>query len=194
MIFSASKIRSIIEKLELQDSYEIIDANMSDSNVSARRRRNIRDNLFTIYASINEAIRNKKDVDIQFYDIQKCFDAMWTQETMNDLYDSGMKDDKFTLISKMNQKCHVKVKTPVGDTDRFTLEHIEMQGTVSAPIKCSAQMDTIGKYCYANNTGLYQYREMCCIPPLGMIDDIAGVSECNTQSMTLNTIINCKIE
>ena len=27
-----------------------------------------------------------------------------------------------------------------------------------------------------------------------MIDDIAGVSECNMQSMTLNSIINCKIE
>ena len=35
---------------------------------------------------------------------------------------------------------------------------------------------------------------MCCIPALGMIDDIAGVSECNTQSITLNTIINFKIE
>ena len=193
-IFSVSKIRSIIDKLVLQDSYEIIDSHMSDSNVGGRRRRNIRDNLFTIYACINEAIRNKKDIDIQFYDIQKCFDAMWSQETMNDLYDSGIKDDKFTLISKMNQKCHVKVKTPVGDTDRFTLEDIEMQGTVNAPIKCAVQMDTIGKYCYANNTGLYQYREMCCIPALGMIDDIAGVSECNTQSITLNTIINFKIE
>ena len=63
---------------------------------------------------------------------------------MNDLYDTGIKDDRFTLISKMNEKCNVKVKTPVGDTDRFTLKHIEMQGTVPAPLKCAVQMDTIG--------------------------------------------------
>ena len=79
-IFSVSKIRSIIDKLVLQDSNEIIDSHMSGRG--GRRRRNIRDNLFTIYACVNEAIRSKKDIDIQFYDIQKCFDAMkyWKSE------------------------------------------------------------------------------------------------------------------
>ena len=119
---------------------------------------------------------------------------MWSQETMNDLYDAGITDDRFTLISKMNEKCLVKVKTPVGDTERFTLENIEMQGTVPPPLKCAIQMDTIGRYCYSNDTGLYNYRDSCCIPALGMIDDIAGVSECNSNSLILNTIINSKIE
>ena len=193
-VFTVSKIRSIIEKLVMFDSYETIDLNMSDSNVGGRRRRNIRDNLFVIYACINEAIRNKKDIDLQFYDIQKCFDAMWTQETMNDVYDAGIKDDRFYLISKMNEKCQVKVKTPVGDTDRFQLNDIEMQGTVPAPLKCSVQMDTIGRYSYTYNTGLYHYRDACCIPALGMIDDISGVSECNSDSIILNSIINSKVE
>ena len=111
--------------------------------MGGRRRRNIRDNLFVIYASINDAIRNRKDIDIQFYDISKCFDAMWAEETMNDLYDVGVKDDRFALISKMNEKCQVKVKTPVGDTERFELNQIEMQGTVPAPLKCVVQMDTL---------------------------------------------------
>ena len=193
-VFSVSKIRSIIEKLIMQDSYEDIDSNMSDSNVGGRRRRNIRDNLFTIYACINEAIRTGKSVDIQFYDIKKCFDAMWAEESMNDLYDSGLKDDKFTLISKMNNKCHVKVKTPIGDTERFELERIEMQGTVPAPLKCAVQMDTLGRYSYSYNTGLYQYRDGCSIPALGMIDDLAGVTECNEDSITLNSVINFKVE
>ena len=193
-VFSVSKIRSIIEKLIMQDSYENIDLNMSDSNVGGRRRRNIRDNLFTIYACINEAIRTGKDIDIQFYDIKKCFDAMWAEESMNDLFDTGLKDDKFALISKMNSKCQVKVKTPVGDTNRFELEHIEMQGTVPAPLKCAVQMDTLGRYSYAYNTGLYQYRDGCCIPTLGMIDDLAGVTECNEDSITLNSVINFKVE
>ena len=87
---------------------------MSDSNVGGRRKRNIRDNLFVIYAAINEAIRNKKPIDIQFYDLAKFFDAMWAEETMNDLYDAGVQDNKFALVSLMNERCQVAVKTPVG--------------------------------------------------------------------------------
>ena len=158
-IFGVSKVRSIIDKLVYNDTYDEIDDSMSDSNVGGRRKRNIRDNLFVIYAAINEAIRNKKPIDIQFYDLAKCFDAMWAEETMNDLYDAGVQDDKFALVSLMNDRCQVAVKTPVGETKRFELNRIEMQGTVPAPLKCAVQVDTLGKYCYKYNTGLYVYRD-----------------------------------
>lgn len=59
-VFTVSKIRSILEKLIMQDSYKTIDSNLSDSNVGGRQGRNIRDNLFTIYACINEAVRTQK--------------------------------------------------------------------------------------------------------------------------------------
>ena len=193
-IFSVSKIRSIIEKLICQSQYDTIDKSMSDSNVGGRKDRNIRDNLFVLYAIINDAIRKKKSINLQFFDISKCFDAMWTEDTMNDFYDAGVTDDNFSLISLLNDKCKVKVKTPVGDTERFELNQIEMQGTVLAPLKCSVQMDTLGKYCYELNTGLYKYKGSCNVPPLGMIDDIAGVSDCNEKSVILNAIINAKIE
>ena len=133
-------------------------------------------------------------MDIQFYDIKKCFDAMWSEETMNEMFDVGIQDDRFALLSKMNEMCQVKVKTPLGDTERFSLEQIEMQGTVPAPLKCAIQMDTLGRDCYINNTGLYQYRGATCIPALGMIDDLAGVSTCSSESIILNSIINCKVE
>ena len=193
-IFGVSKIRSIIEKLIYQDIYEKIDNSMSDSNVGARRQRNIRDNLFVLYSTINEAIRRRKDIDIQFYDLSKCFDTMWTEETMNDLYDAGVKNEKFTLLSLMNEKCKVKVKTPVGDTEMFDLSSIEMQGTVTAPLKCAVQIDSIGRYCYTYNTGCYEYKNACLVPPLGMIDDIAAISQCRDNSVVLNAIINTKIE
>ena len=75
-IFCVSKLRSILEKLIYQDEYKIIEENIGDSNAGGRRMRNIRDNLFVLYAIINETIRNKKSIDIQFYDLSKCFDAM----------------------------------------------------------------------------------------------------------------------
>ena len=63
-IFCVSKLRSTLEKLIYQDEYKIIGENISDSNAGGRRMRNIRDNLFVLYAIIKETIRNKKSVDI----------------------------------------------------------------------------------------------------------------------------------
>ena len=96
------KIRSIMDKLCYNDYYDVVDSNMSDSNVGARGNRNICDNLFAVYAIRNEAIKKNISIDLHLMDLSKCFDIMWSNETMNDLYDLGVKDDKFVMISKMN--------------------------------------------------------------------------------------------
>ena len=59
---------------------------MSCSNIGARKNRNIRDHLFVINAVMNEAFKNKKDIDLEIMDIAKCFDKMWYEETGNDIY------------------------------------------------------------------------------------------------------------
>ena len=101
--------------------------------------------MFVINACINDALGYQKiEVDIQFFDISQCFDSMWYEETMNDLWDSmNIRDDKFALISEMYREVDLFVKTPVGDTETFTVDRIEQQGTVLAPLKCSNQMDSI---------------------------------------------------
>ena len=41
---------------------------------------------------------------------------------------------------------------------------------------------------------MYYYKDVCGVPPLGMIDDISGIAKCQEQSVILNAIINAKIE
>ena len=194
-VHSVTKFRAIIDKLLYNDMYEQIDSKMSNCNVGGRRNRSIRDNLFVIYACINDATGYQKtDIDIQFYDITQCFDSMWYEETMNDLWESlDIRDDKFSLVSEMNKEVDIFVKTPVGDTEIFTLEKIEQQGTVLAPIKCSNQMDSISRECLKEKVEMFRYRNVISIPPLGMIDDLASVSYCGPKSVKLNAIINAKI-
>ena len=85
---------------------------------------------------------------------------------MKDLWDAGVHDEKFAIVSKMNEKCQIAVKTPVGITDRFELEQIEMQGTKFSNIKCSVQVDTLGRECYTSSEGLFLYKKVClCSPP-----------------------------
>ena len=94
-IFSVTCLRSIMDKLMYNDFYETIDNNLSDSNVGGRRNRNIRDNLFIVYGIINNAIQNNLDVDLNLYDVAKCFDAQWHAETMNDMWNVGVNNEKF---------------------------------------------------------------------------------------------------
>ena len=97
-------------------------------------------------------------------------------------------------MANSNKKCQVAIRTPWGSlTDRVELTEIEMQGTVPAPLKCSIQIDTLGKECVELGEGLYSYKECVNIPPLAMIDDILAVSECSVESVKLNAYIQSKI-
>ena len=193
-VFGVMKIRSIIDKLAYNDYYETVDKNMSDSNVGGRANRNISDNLFVVYAIRNEALKKNISVDLHLMDLSKCFDIMWRKETMNDLYDLGVQDDKFVLVSKMNEECKVTVKTPVGVTEEFMLSDIEMQGTVPAPLKCAGQMDSLVRKCYTEENYLYNYNGSCYVPSLGMIDDTIAATKCGIQSVEMNALINTFIE
>ena len=47
-IFNVSKVRSILEKVIYDDVYDVIDGEISCSNIGGRRGRNIRDHLFVL--------------------------------------------------------------------------------------------------------------------------------------------------
>ena len=195
-VFNVVKLRSILDKLSYNDNYTTIDQSMSCSNIGARKNRNIRDHLFVINGIMNDVKNSKKNenIDIQIMDIRKCFDKMSYKETANDLFNAGVRNDHFNLMANSNKKCQVAIKTPWGSvTDRVELHEIEMQGTVPAPLKCSIQIDTLGKECLESGEGLYSYKECVNIPPLAMIDDILAVSKCSVETVKVNALIQSKV-
>ena len=127
-------------------------------------------------------------------DVSKCFDKMNFKETANDLYEAGVTDDQFVTVVNSNKKCQVSVKLPGGsETKYMEMKEIEMQGTVLAPLKCSVQIDTLGKECLKNNEGIYKYKGCTSVPPLSFIDDILGITKCSTSSVKLNALIQSKM-
>ena len=89
----------MLDKALYEEVYDTIDGNLSYSNVGGRKGRNVRDHLFLIYAIINDVINGEaRPVCIQTFDIYKCFDEMDYEETHNDLYDVGVKNDLFSII------------------------------------------------------------------------------------------------
>ena len=194
-IFNVNKVRSIFDKVIYSDVYDVIDQNMSFSNVGGRKHRNIRDHLFVVYAAINDVINgNGASFDIHCYDVMKCFDEMWYEETMNHLWNVKVQYEKFALISKLDENCKILVKTPCGVTDMFELGRIVLQGSVFGPIKCSVQMDTLGKESLQTGQGIFKYKDTINIPSLAMIDDVMGMSLCGDASIELNALVNSKME
>ena len=64
-IFRVPILRTIMDRLIYNDEYPNIDANLTDSNVGARKNRNIRDNIFVVNAINNSVVYGKEDpVDI----------------------------------------------------------------------------------------------------------------------------------
>ena len=52
-IFRVTTLRNILDKLIYNDESQNIDDNLTDSNVGARKNRNIRDNIFVLNAITN---------------------------------------------------------------------------------------------------------------------------------------------
>ena len=196
-IFILPVLKKILDKLIYEDKYSFIDNNMSDSNIGARRGKNIKNHLFIVYGIINSVLVEEKScIDIQVYDLVKAFDRLWLDECMNDLYDSlpsDQCDDKLALIYQANIENKVAVNTAVGLTSRVNIPKIVTQGGVFGPLQCSNSIDTIGKKCYNSGEHLYLYKKMVPVMPLSMVDDILAIAPCNQKSLVVNTFITTKI-
>ena len=60
-IFRVPILRTILDRLIYNDEYTNIDMELSDSNVGARKNRNIRDNIFVLNAATNSVINGTED-------------------------------------------------------------------------------------------------------------------------------------
>ena len=133
-----------------------------------------------------------KSIDVVITDYKQCFDGMWLEDCLNDLYEAGVQNPNLALIHATNTKNKVAVKAPNGISERVTINDIVMQGEVMAPLECSVSVDTFGKECQKEEKYLYYYRDLVGVPSLSMVDDVVNISECGVESVALNAYINAK--
>ena len=194
-IFRVPILRTILDRLIYNDEYDIIEENLSDSNVGARKGRNVRDNILVLNAITNSIVNGNEDaVDVQIFDIEKCFDALWVEECVNDLFTSGFKNDKLPLLFKENQNAMIAVKTSTGISKRISIRNIIMQGTVWGSLCCTVSMEKLGKLIYKEEDLTYKYKGKIEIPTLGMVDDILAVQKCSKDVIKINAVVNAFVE
>ena len=122
------------------------------------------------------------------------FDKINLKEAINDLWDSGLRNDNLVMLYLLNKNNKAIIKTPVGDTKEINIDENVLQGGSWGPLKASNQMDTIGKESLKTGENVYMYRGSQPIAALEMVDDILAIAECGVQSIITNAYINTKVE
>ena len=178
-IFKLPIIRNLLDRLVCMDEQERINTSMGPFQVGNQTGRNIRDHSLVVHAIINEAQNEKSNIDIQFTDIKQCFDSIWLDEALNDLFDSGVTSRNLNLIYEGNSKTRMCVETQFGQSDRVELRKIVMQGSVTGGAICSNQLSKLCNKMYKEGN-VYMYRKQIPVPSLAMVDDLANISVCNT--------------
>ena len=152
-------------------------------------------NIFVVNAITNSVVNgNEEPIDIQVFDVEKCFDELWLQECINDLYDAGFQNDKLPLLFLENQTAKIAVKTPTEISKRVSTHNLVMQGTVWGSLMCTATMDKLGQLMYSREDLLYKYKGVVNTPTLGMVDDILSVQKCSEKAMEVKAVINAFVE
>ena len=197
-IFNLGILRKILDKLAYNDKYQDLENNMSDSNIGARKNKNVWNHLFIVYGIINSVVREGRGcVDLQIYDLVQAFDTLWLEDCMNEIYDClprHKRDRKLALVYETNIHNLVAVNTPVGQTSRVNLPRIVQQGGVWGPMQCSVSIDKLGRESFKRREYLYKYKDKISTVTLAMIDDLLGIAPCGLESLALNTFINVHIE
>ena len=92
------------------------------------------------------------------YDYKQCFDGLWLEECLNDMYSGGLTGNKSNILYNANSDVNIVVKTPVGKSSQESIYNVVLQGYVFSPVLCSKQIDTFGKECLAEKKYTYLYK------------------------------------
>ena len=192
-IFRISVLRGVLMRLIYNTKYPIIDGNMSDCQMGARKKKGCKNNIFMINGIIHEVMKSKlmKPVMLQIFDYCQMFDSINLKEALSDIYNAGVTDDTLSLLYKANTKIHMAVKTPTGLTDRQTISDIILQGDTFSSILASVQVDSIGQECMEAGH-YYKYKDKLPVGFFGLVDDIVGISEAGYKAQQQNVFINLK--
>ena len=176
-----------------ESKYEDIDQRTSDCQMGGRRNKSCKDNLFLLNGLIHEVMRSKKNkpIVIQFYDYKQMFDSINMKEAISDVFNTGLDDDNLNILYKANEEINMAVKTSHGLRNRQTVNDIVLQGDKFRSLLASVQVDQIGQDCIKAGY-YYLYKNILPIGFLGMVDDIAVITEAGIKANQINSFLNVK--
>ena len=145
------------------------------------------DNVMTLLAIIERNSYLNKSTFLTFADVEKCFDKLWLEDGIKELWKNGMGARDCVAIKRLNEIAKATIETPIGTTEEIELNNIVRQGTVNGPPICAAVMDTVNDIGYDSVT---HYGPYLVIKTLAYVDDLGSAGSSETANRMIQ---NCDI-
>ena len=120
-LFLTNNISKVYEKIVKNRNAENFKEEISEWQTGGVVNRATVDNVIIATAIIEQNVYLKNDTYLVLTDAEKCFDKLWLKDGVCELWRCGTDVRDCVMIKKLNEKANIVVKTPVGDTDPFTL-------------------------------------------------------------------------
>ena len=101
-LFITSILSKLLEKIYYNRNYSKFDKGISNYQCGARKRRSTLDHLFVLQAAIDYHRYIGTDMYVLFGDAEKCFDKLWLDDCLNEVYMINVNLAEISLIEKMN--------------------------------------------------------------------------------------------
>ena len=101
-----SVLRTILMKIIHERTYQQVSLSMTESQIGAKKGKNVRNHIFVLNSIISDVLSSvkKPPIDLCVMDYRKMFDSEEGHICLNALYEAGVQDDIFALISEANVK------------------------------------------------------------------------------------------
>ena len=142
-LFMTNLISKVFERILKNRNKDVLTRKLSPMQTGGVEKRSTIDNILTVLAIMERNTYYGKETYITFADVQKCFDRMWVDDGVKDMWLKGMDSRDCIMVRNMNRSAVAVIDTPVGVTREIKVKHTLKQGTVIGPDVCKISMDSI---------------------------------------------------
>ena len=185
-LFLTNIISKVYERVIKERNSEGVEKERSQWQMGGVKKRSTTDNLFLMYSVIERNNYLKQPTYVFYADAEKCFDKLWLDDAVIELWRQGTNIRDAIMIKRMNEEAKIVVHTTVGDTDEIICRDIVRQGTVYGPPLCGVSMSRV------NDIGrgiVTFYGPRLILQSTQFVDDINSAGSPRTIN---NTVYNCK--
>ena len=94
----------IFEKLIKNRIIPTLKKQMTSFQTGGVKSKRVTDNLFLLRSAIDHCRYLGEELWLTFYDIEKCVDSPWLEDSINSLYENWVNDDILDLIYGLNPR------------------------------------------------------------------------------------------
>ena len=186
-LFMTSNISKVYERVVKERNSDAYRAGISEWANGGLKQRAAIDNVMIMMAIIEQNQYLKRNTFLTFTDAEKCFDKLWLEDGIFELWRGGTDIRDCYMIKRLNESAKVVVRTPVGNTETIHLENIVRQGSVYGPPICTSSMDKIN---YMGKDIATPYGPNMTIRAVSFVDDVNGAGGGKVAD---NLISNCNL-